>query len=636
MSGRDDIHDQALSEGSAETLVGSTSTPAVSSGPSPVRPDEGALHDLHGRERYEARALLGRGGMGEVQLCKDLRIGRDIAMKVIREGRGSRSDAQLRFLREARVQAQLEHPSIVPVYDLGRDEDEQIYFTMKRIRGQSLDSVIQRLQRGEATETLTRRRLLATFAQVCMAVDYAHERGVLHRDLKPANIMLGDYGEVYVLDWGLAKIAGEPELELLERAHQDAGNLQETAAGEVLGTPGYIAPEQLGGEVDRRSDVYALGAILFEILALRRLHEGKSAQALLVSTLEGPEARPSQRSVDRDVPPELEEICVRATALSPDDRFPSARALHDAIESFLDGDRDLELRREYARTHADAAAAATDRALAGDDSARGEAMREVGHALGLEPGNAVAMRSFARLLENPPRELPPEAAAAVDRANEKQLRIGARNGAFGYLSWFLYMPLLAWMGIRDWTWLAIASGFMLVAAAIDFYTSFSKTWPRIGFVAPVIGAVALSSLYGLFGAYVFLPTVMVGQVVAISQSPHKRHRLLAVTAGCLAVAIPALLEWAGLLPTATVFADNAITIVPTMTEFPPLATRVVLLAASLGLIVTPMLLIGRVRDSLTAAELRIQVQAWHLRQLVSTSPSSPSPFASRSGLYPAV
>jgi eukaryotic-like serine/threonine-protein kinase len=625
MSGRDP-DEQALHDGSAETLVGSLA-PSPSSTPSMVAPDEGELDELQGDTRYEARALLGRGGMGEVQLCKDLRIGRDIAMKVIRDGRGSRSDAQLRFLREARVQAQLEHPSIVPVYDLGRTEEGQVYFTMKRVRGQSLDGIVARLRRGEASETLSRRRLLAAFGQVCMAVDYAHERGVLHRDLKPANIMLGDYGEVYVLDWGLAKIAGAPELELLDRTHLEGGDLQETAAGEVLGTPGYIAPEQIGGEVDRRSDVYALGVILFEVLALQRLHEGKSAQALLMSTLDGTEARPSRRAPELDVPPELEEICLRATALSPDDRFATARALHDAIERFLDGDRDVELRREYARTHAEAAAAATERALAGDDAARGEAMREVGHTLGLEPGNTVAMRALAQLLENPPRELPPEAAAAIERANDAQVRTGARNGAIGYLSWFLYMPLIFWMGVRDGLWLAISSGLLLAAAGADLWVSRSKNGPGTHFLAPFVGAVALASLYGLFGAYVFLPTVMVGMVVSISQSPYKKHRMIAVTLGCLAVAVPAMLEWQGLIPTATVFVDGAITVVPHMTEFPPLATRVVLLAASLGLIITPMLFIGQVRDTLTAAELRIQVQAWHLRQLVSTHPSASSPAA---------
>ena len=626
MTGREPIDGddaQAVLEVSeAETLFGSTPAPTAArvSSSSQVRPDEGALEDTTPDERYEERELLGRGGMGEVQLCHDHRIGRQIAMKVIRSGRGSRSDAQRRFLREARVQAQLEHPAIVPVYDLGRTANGEVYFTMKRVRGQSLDAVLQRLRKGESLEW-SRRRLLSAFGQVCMAVDYAHERGVLHRDLKPANIMLGDYGEVYVLDWGLAKIAGAPELELAEQTERDLDEPGDTAVGEILGTPGYIAPEQLAGDVDRCSDVYALGAILFEILTLHRLHEGKSAQAVLVSTMEGQEARPSLRFPELDVPPELETICARAAAADPAKRFASARALHDAIERFLDGDRDLELRRQYAHNHAEAAARAADRALAGEDDARALAMCEVGRALGLEPGNAVAMQTLARLLESPPRELPPEAAEALERANEEQIRIGQRNGAFGYLSWFLYVPLLAWMGIQHWGWIAISSALMIAAASFELRLSRKRIGSKVLLLSAGLGTFALSSLYGLFGAYAFLPTVMVGQVVAISQSPYKQHRLFAVIAGCLGILIPALLEWNGVIPTTTVFADNAITIVPAMMDFPPVAARVVLLAASIGLIVTPMLLIGRVRDSLTEAERRIQLQAWHLRQLVAANPT---------------
>jgi serine/threonine-protein kinase len=158
--------------------------------------------------RYELRDRLGEGGMGTVDLCRDRVIGRDVALKRLHvQGSGAApSAATARFLREARVQGQLEHPAIVPVHDLGVTPDGRPYFTMKRVRGDTLDELLARLAAGDpdTARRFGQRRLLAAFSTVCLAVDFAHSRGVLHRDLKPANVMLGEFGEVNVLDWGLA------------------------------------------------------------------------------------------------------------------------------------------------------------------------------------------------------------------------------------------------------------------------------------------------------------------------------------------------------------------------------------------------------------------------------------------------
>ncbi|MEO6417977.1 MAG: protein kinase, partial [Polyangiaceae bacterium] len=154
-----------------------------------------ALEDGRFSERYAAGELLGEGGMGEVRLIKDGRIGREVAMKVIRPGHGSRSDLRSRFLREARVQGQLEHPAIVPVYDLGVDPNGASYFTMKRVRGMTLEEVLDGLRKRDADATIeySRRKLLTAFGSVCLAIDFAHARGVIHRDLKPGNVMLGGF-----------------------------------------------------------------------------------------------------------------------------------------------------------------------------------------------------------------------------------------------------------------------------------------------------------------------------------------------------------------------------------------------------------------------------------------------------------
>jgi serine/threonine-protein kinase len=259
------------------------------------------------RERYTIGDVIGEGGMGEVRLCKDARIGRDVAMKVVHRSRGSRSDMRTRFLREARVQGQLEHPAIVPVYDVDVLPDGALYFTMKRIRGVTLADVVELLAAKDdaAQKEYSRRRLLTAFSSVCLAVDFAHTRGVLHRDLKPENVMLGAYGEVYVLDWGVAKVDGDVE-DAVESSAPDMIDDTKTLAGALVGTPGYMAPEQLEGKtVDRRADVYALGVVLFELLTYETLHPRAPTNATLASTLTGAEDRLATLAQAREVPPEL-------------------------------------------------------------------------------------------------------------------------------------------------------------------------------------------------------------------------------------------------------------------------------------------------------------------------------------------
>jgi serine/threonine-protein kinase len=196
-------------------------------------------------DRYLDDHQLGEGGMGEVRLTRDRRIGRDVAMKVLRPGHGSTGGFKARFLREARVQGQLEHPSIVPVYDIGVNDAGQAYFTMKRIRGKTLEEILDAIRGGDETITqqYSRRKLLAAFGSVCLALDFAHTRSVVHRDLKPGNIMLGDFGEVYLLDWGIAKLVGADEPESDDVAPVRTGDATHTIEGELMGTPGFMSPE---------------------------------------------------------------------------------------------------------------------------------------------------------------------------------------------------------------------------------------------------------------------------------------------------------------------------------------------------------------------------------------------------------
>jgi serine/threonine-protein kinase len=457
--------------------------PVTSSGPAlPDTAHEIAAHEmLSFAARYDAQHLLGKGGMGEVRLHRDARIGRDVAMKVIRADRDHQAAIlRTRFLREARVQGQLEHPSIVPVYDVGFAKDGALYFTMKRVQGLTFADVLDRLRKKDplATAEHTQRKLLAAFASVCLAVAFAHTRRVIHRDLKPSNVMLGRFGEVYVLDWGIAKILDEPEepsstsvdAEPLALAEDSQQVHVTTKAGAFVGTLGYVSPEQLHGEpIDARSDVYSLGAILFALLALEPLNAGSSVDVVRRTT-EGVDARCSVRVPGRDIPPELEAICIKATRVEPEDRFASARALYDAVQRYLDGDRDTERRKELAHQHAQVAMTAIERArteLVDASTHRANALAELGRSLALDPANEQALAGIVSLLVDPPREMPPEVAAQMEASRTKAVRTIATTGGLTYTFCLLIFVGFWWlMGVKDWRTTALIGVFCTTSIVV--------------------------------------------------------------------------------------------------------------------------------------------------------------------------
>ncbi|HEV3081218.1 MAG TPA: serine/threonine-protein kinase, partial [Gemmataceae bacterium] len=219
------------------------------------------------RARYSLTRLYGEGGLGKVWVARDNDLGRDVALKEIKPEQAQHPEACQRFLREAQVTGQLEHPNIVPVYELARrSEDQQPFYCMRLVRGQTLREAIaayhEREKEGKS-EPLELRRLLGAFVNVCQAIGYAHARGVVHRDLKPANVVLGAFGEVVVLDWGLARLVDEQAPEEVAVHVNPPAATAATVAGQQVGTPAYMAPEQAEGrldQIDGRTDVYGLGA----------------------------------------------------------------------------------------------------------------------------------------------------------------------------------------------------------------------------------------------------------------------------------------------------------------------------------------------------------------------------------------
>jgi serine/threonine protein kinase len=318
--------------------------------------------------RIQVRGEVGRGAMGQVLLGFDTKLRREMALKVTHLPRGEIARQLLaRFVEEAQVNAQLEHPNIVPVHDLGLDPSGRAYFSMKLVRGRSLEDILLARLDGDAA-TLAEfglRRLLDIFMQVCLAMEYAHARGVIHRDLKPANVMVGDFGEVAVMDWGVAKlkeiaagVSTQAEALAIEHDLVDSGRAStpsppisgpgpvtsvraetkawQTHDGAVLGTPHYMAPEQAKGlAVDERSDLYSLGVMLYEILCGKVPFDHEDPAIVVKKViLENPKP-PSAH--DPQVPPALETLVMRLLAKEPRDRdlpLPEVRA---HVQNYVDG-----------------------------------------------------------------------------------------------------------------------------------------------------------------------------------------------------------------------------------------------------------------------------------------------------------
>ncbi len=362
--------------------------------------------------RYDLGRPFARGGVGAIHSAEDRALTREVAYKVLLPHRADEQQYRIRFVREARLTAQLQHPNIVPVHDLGVDAGGRLFFTMKRIRGRSLASVFSDLRAGDQAtlRDYTLPRLLTAFCRVCQAVHYAHTRGVLHRDLKPDNVMVGAFGEVLVMDWGLAKripppaganpdgpLPADPSLDVVEAlralAQDDTGRLAalqdeelptlgdvepldepaprldrlvpgtdsgpdplgrvgesagsfETIDGRVMGTPTHMSPEQArAASLDHRSDVYALGVLLYEILAWKPAFFGRTAMAVMMDVARGRFQPPRRRAPERRIDEAIEAICLRAMALDREARQGTAWELFEEVEAFIQGRTERERRR---------------------------------------------------------------------------------------------------------------------------------------------------------------------------------------------------------------------------------------------------------------------------------------------------
>jgi serine/threonine-protein kinase len=606
-----------------DTAIAETMLAPSDAHPRAVDPEATSTFDV--ASRYATRRVLGAGGMGEVRLTTDAWIGRDVAMKVVKAGHGSTAETRGRFLREARVQGQLEHPSIVPVYDIGKSPDGEAFFTMKRIGGHTFEQIIDGLRdKNEAIiNSYTRRKVLGAMSQVCLTIAYAHSRGVVHRDLKPSNVMLGDFGEVYVLDWGVAKIAGAAEAKGDVISGED--DSVQTHQGALVGTPGYMSPEQARGDIDTigpASDVYALGAMLFELLALEPLHTGRTVAAILASTQLKAQA-PSERAPNAEIAPELDAICTKATAFEPGERFPSARAMHEAIESVLAGERDAERRKELAKDLVAKGRTSLAKANEGGADAerhRSEGMRTLGHAVALDPSDDSTLKLILDAVLSSAAALPPEAVAELKKVELADRSRSSRRSALMYASWLLLIPTVFVFGVRSM--LAFAALLVTSLLAIGWSawmgTAPERAAPRFMRTMIFINFALVACSTTCFGPFIFAPTIAAtsASVFAVALRANSNTRRMLMTLSIGSIFLPFLLQCFGFMPPSYAFHDGIIEIKPVLENFPALYAPWGLALVTAGLLVMPTILVTRAVDGLVAAERTNFAQAWRLKQLL--------------------
>lgn len=308
----------------------------------PKRPDN--------RLRYVYFKTIAKGGTCIISSCKDLHLRRTVCYKALKPELADNPVEQARFLREARITAMLQHPNTMPTYELGRDIQGHYYFTMKLVHGFTLREIIDECQRVKSHDAMDYNlvELIHVVSQVCHALHYAHSHGVVHRDIKPENVLVGAFGEVLVLDWGTAKVwqddartGSEPhELtahEKLEKIDIYDEAVPLTRRGPLQGTPPYMSPEQLEHPetVDHQSDIYSVGTVLFEILALERMVPGETVLEVVEYIHERKERSAREYSPHLSIPEVLDQICSKCTNWDRSDRYSSLETVIEELESWM-------------------------------------------------------------------------------------------------------------------------------------------------------------------------------------------------------------------------------------------------------------------------------------------------------------
>jgi len=572
-------------------------------------------------ERYRVDAPLGRGGMGEVVLAYDYLLDRPVALKRPKTSSDSPFAAAdgVALLREARAQARIDHPAFVPVHDYGLDTDGRPFFAMARVEGDTFSELLRRA-RDESDSRRMQAKLLRAFAQVCLAVDRAHSVGVVHGDLKPENLMLGRHGEVYVLDLGISTKVG---VEIPDASFDAPPSNDESRIESVGGTLGYAAREQFRPSVpDTRWDVYALGAILFEILTLERLHRDVDRNGDATTWYARVETSPRARRPDLEIAPELDLECVRATMLDPSARTGSVRTLALAVEAYLDGERNHAHRRSIADDFVDQAVAMHARATEASDPSVSldswkSAVALLAQALVLAPTHARASATLNDLMLEPPRQLDEAVDAGVESRMQAHLRAGLSAATWAYAAWTICVPLILAAGLRDPSQFAalIVSG----AATVGWCAIASRRRtmrPRDVIVAIVLSTITLFLGHGWFGPFGITSVALVANGVLFGMLPTRTMRcasLAATIVGLLASGFVGLSQNGG----SFVIAGDSLVVHARLAHFPAAYTAVVLTILPIIVAISGFAVISTARHSLVSKTRSDYRERLHLAALAS-------------------
>lgn len=562
-----------------------------------------------GEGRFLGATLLARGGMGELRRAHDTLLERPVVLKRVRDDL-ERPLSQGQLLREARLQGSFGHPGVVPVYDLATDEQGRAFFVMQEVHGRTLLEAM-------GSPSWTERRLLEVVGRIAQLLAFVHDRGVVHGDLKPSNVMLGSYGEVYLLDWGAAMKIRSPGAELPEGERPS-----------VLGTPLYMAPEQaMGRAIDGRADLYALGAILFQILSGETLRADGPPEAVMAAAVL--DARAGERLARLGVEAELVLLCDRATARRPETRHPTAHAFFEELTAYLDGARTAAERNSLAdRLTVEAGA------LRGPGQ-RGEALRTLARAVAIAPEHAPAMAALAEALLDEGGPAPPEALRQIEAEDRATGARSAKLALGAHLLWLLLVPPAYQAGLRSPAALALMLGPALATIGLNL-VALRRGWSRGLLLAVGVSSYAsVGALAGIAGPILFVPTVAIGTATAflVLASHDRLLRVATLLLAVLAVVVPFSLELAGVVPPSYSFSEGKLVVLPRFLPLTPSLFFPLFLAATLLVLLSSHVTLSALVSEHRRSRREAITQAARLHHLVpialgqgqdpATPPSTP-------------
>lgn len=564
--------------------------------------------------RFDIIGHLDEGGMGEVLLAVDQPLARIVAVKRLHARLEHNLEQRARFTREVRTQSRLNHPGVVPLFEAGSNQGLP-YFAMKRVHGRVLSEILASSRLGdEATlRSFDQHRLLHDFARLAWTVAFAHSKGVVHRDIKPSNVMLGEYGEVYLLDWGVASHPrgdGSPVTPLGD-APADL-----TDPTQALGTPAYMSPEHArgGGEVEPSSDVFALGSILFEVLTLKRLNPGSGANEAMQLAATPTEQRARELMTAAAVAPQLQDLVLRAIAFEAPLR-PSARELAISIERFLSERIDFEDRRQRAEAKREQAVRILANAEQGNVL---EALRALNHASALTPDDKDAPALLARLLLR---------ADALDPRYREDLNARLQVHRTDAVRWSVraMLPIGVFAGLLVWfagglklAILPAMVSFLLLAGWLTRASKQARVPDWHYYVSGPLGALAAASLAVVAGPFALPPLGVLAHfpLLFMNSRADRRMRAIQIAIALAAIYVPFGLQLAGIIPSTYHTENGAFVITPIGLEVS--STKLWLFVAGGSLILTSatLVLLGRLSQQMERAQRKLFAQRWVLSRMV--------------------